>query len=209
MLGIGLSDQDLVLDVDCSSRRLRPASSVVPCLTASRTQGLCLLSRGRRMTASETLRCQGVDDAKCKWRVSDTEKYRLAGNAMSLPVVRAVLQSLLRDIRGCVDQGKDDSTRALDDAAQRPKDDVALSRALQATRRGVRTRCPIMQSRASRAGKFFLDIFGTGGGIASQVENQGFRALRWGDRFGPRSDVRQAGPRREFVRLIRGGHTFG
>ena len=131
------------------------------------------------MTASETLRCQGVNDARYKWRVSDTEKYRLAGNAMSLPVIRAVFQDLLHDIRRCAARDKSESAQASIDAPQRPKDDVALGRTLQATRRGVRIRCPIVRSPASRTGRFFLDIFGTGGGIAAQVENQGFGALRW------------------------------
>ena len=170
---------------------------------------VALVGPARRLAASETLRCQGVDDAEYIWRVTDTEKYRLAGNAMSLPVVKAVLLELLRGINTEVGQAADGPEPGVSGATELGGNTTAFARTLRATRRGVRARCLPSRSQASRAGSVFLDVFSTGGGIASQVEGLGFKAIRWGGRFGPRYDVCNDGRRREVVRLVNKGHVFG
>ena len=224
---------DLVVDIDCSGPRLRPASSVVPCLTASRTQGLWLLSRGRRMRPREALRCQGVSPAKYAWNVSSSEMFRLAGNAVSVPVVEAVLQRLLEDLRlleaepGVQERPREDGgsvvargtppqevtspkvgTSSLAGRA-RPLAAAQVPRTLRATRRGVRGQFRPWRSSASRPDMMLVDIFGAGGGVAAQVEAQGFPAARWGAKYGEQYDVRRAGPRRELLRVIREGKVFG
>ena len=53
-----------------------------------------------------------------------------------------------------------------------------------------------------------VGVFGTGGDVASLIEAQGFPASRWGSKYGDRYDVREAGPLRELVRMIREGKVF-
>ena len=67
-----------------------------PCLTKSRTRGLWLLARGRRLTADEALRLQGFDVDHWSFRMSSAQKFAAAGNAMSVSVLLALFPPLLQ-----------------------------------------------------------------------------------------------------------------
>ena len=106
-----------------------------------------------------------------------------AGNAMSVPVIEAVLGRLLEDLQLLSAENREDARPGLDEKMARSgcvhaaeKTLAGLPRTLRATRRGVRGQFRLCRSRASRPGKSFLDIFGTGGDVAAQVEAQGFQA---------------------------------
>ena len=87
---------DRVMDVDCAQQWGGKSKTWCPCLTRSRTRGLWLLRRGRRMRASEALRLQGVDESKWVFNMSSAQKFAAAGNCMSIPILCDIVVCLLR-----------------------------------------------------------------------------------------------------------------
>ena len=90
-----------VVDLECSER-FRPRRFVpnkVPCLTHSRKQGLWITSRGRRMTAAECFRIQGIS-RRATQGLPATFLRACAGNAMSVRIAAMLLESAL-DLMVC------------------------------------------------------------------------------------------------------------
>ena len=98
-LGVDPSNPDRIMDVDCSLKWASKSHTHSPCLTTSRTRGLWLLSRGRRVRADECLRFQGISSSDWKFNLSDAQKYAAAGNCMSVTVLEAIIRSLLPCVR--------------------------------------------------------------------------------------------------------------
>ena len=82
--------------------------NAIPCALETRPDGTVL----RRFTPLECLRLQGFDD---DWLdgvrvggkpLTDSDRYRLAGNAWSVPVAAWVLERLLARIAGNLAQGQ-------------------------------------------------------------------------------------------------------
>ena len=94
-LGLDPSSPDRILDADASRGRSPRSQTHSPCLTHSRRKGLWLLSRGRRMRMRETLALQGVDYFNWHWDMTDQQATAAAGNAMSVPVLAAVISEVL------------------------------------------------------------------------------------------------------------------
>ena len=93
--GINPERSDRILDVDASVSWSSPSRTICPCLTHSRPQGLWILSRGRRMSAAEALRCQGVNVASYSWEMSARQAVAAAGNAMCVGVLVHLFDRLL------------------------------------------------------------------------------------------------------------------
>ena len=187
----------------------------MPCLIASRTQGLWVLTRGRRVRPAEALRCLGIDAAAYTWPDSRAEACRLAGNAMSRPVVEAVIRQVLKDIDFDVQDpggeriaGRAEDLPAPPASGALPGHQSSVPRPLRATGRGVQQRGRRVHAAAAKGGTVFADIFCSGGGISPQVEALGFRAVRWDAKFGSQHDVCLAGPRRDLTRMIQSGAVF-
>ena len=92
------AEQDLIFDCDASSAFASKPSLVCPTLLASRSAGLWLLTRGRRLSAQETLRLQGLADGAYLPVGSDNQMRRRAGNAMSCNVLQRLLYALFLSI---------------------------------------------------------------------------------------------------------------
>lgn len=94
-LGLDPSSPDRILDADSSTGRSPRSRTYSPCLTHSRSQGLWLLSRGRRMRMCETLALQGIEYRNWRWDMTDQQAIAAAGNAMSVQVLTAVISEVL------------------------------------------------------------------------------------------------------------------
>ena len=90
-----IKNETYVLDIDASFEFLQVAREVCPALTESRARGYWLTSRNRRMTSSEEFRVQGFPVDQIKALASRGQIGKLAGGAMSVPVVSYILESLL------------------------------------------------------------------------------------------------------------------
>ena len=66
----------------------------VPCLTYSKTAGLWVTNRGRRMTPSECMRIQGISSRQTTG-LPDTFVRACVGNSMTVPVVSALVDAAL------------------------------------------------------------------------------------------------------------------
>mmetsp|Transcript_29211 Transcript_29211/g.53811 ORF Transcript_29211/g.53811 Transcript_29211/m.53811 type:complete len:344 (+) Transcript_29211:46-1077(+) len=76
--------------------------NVLPTITASRgaSQAFYNMKLQRCLTVPELMRAQGALPQSLKWtNVSETQMGKIVGNAMSIPVVRAVLKNLLKALR--------------------------------------------------------------------------------------------------------------
>lgn len=79
-------------------------------LTATDIHGILMNSRIRRLTPLETFRLQGVPDEyfyKVSEICSDTQLYKQIGNAVTVPVVRAVGEKIKRYMEEEKEQGID------------------------------------------------------------------------------------------------------
>ena len=83
---------ELVVDIDASLDWAGAASTVAPCLLRSRTRGLWLMRRGRRMTLRETARLQGICAEKLGWPDTGSGYFRALGNAMTQCLVEDILR---------------------------------------------------------------------------------------------------------------------
>jgi len=92
---LDLWSEDRILDVDCSAAWALRSANVAPTLTSSRRSGLWLVSRGRRLTARESLRLQGIAPDLWNWTMTDRERIGFAGNAMSVNVITRLLAAAL------------------------------------------------------------------------------------------------------------------
>ena len=90
-----IKNETYVLDIDASFRFLMVAREVCPTLTQSRPNGYWLTNKKRRMTSSEEFRVQGFPVDQIKALASRGQMGKLAGGAMSVPVVSYILVSLL------------------------------------------------------------------------------------------------------------------
>ena len=93
--GVDPSFPDRILDIDCSLKWASKSCTHSPCLTASRTRGLWLLSRGRRVRPDEALRLQGIDHKNWVFSMTSAQKFAAAGNSMSVSVLSAIFRALL------------------------------------------------------------------------------------------------------------------
>lgn len=88
---------DMVVDV-ASGQGLSMMHNICPTITRSRGQtcGFYLMSAGRRLSHAELCKLQGFDPAIFSWEgISDSGIGALAGNAMTVPVIAAVLREAL------------------------------------------------------------------------------------------------------------------
>jgi site-specific DNA-cytosine methylase len=96
--GIPLDGRDLVMDPDTSTKFVSRPKYILPCLTASHTDGPWLLCRGRRMRAHEIIACQGIKHCLYNWP-GPVAQARMAGNGIALNVIRPILSDLVDHVR--------------------------------------------------------------------------------------------------------------
>lgn len=91
----GDATDELVLDLSRTRRGQTPSATlnVVPCMHLT-TRAFYLLRRQRYVTPREALRFQGFPDS-VELCCCDSAKYQLAGNSMCVPLIRAILKSML------------------------------------------------------------------------------------------------------------------
>ena len=85
-----------------NGRRIKKENEAMFTLTASDIHGVLMDSRIRRLTPLETFRLQGVPDEyfyRASSVCSDAKLYKQIGNAVTVPVVRAVGESILEYIK--------------------------------------------------------------------------------------------------------------
>lgn len=87
----------ILIDINCSKKWIRKQSEICPTLMTANKFYSPLLQR--RITTSEALKLQGIDDTKYIWNCSDGQKFKFAGNTMSLNV----LKLLFTEIFNCVE----------------------------------------------------------------------------------------------------------
>ena len=101
--GVDPKTHPVFVDIDCSMKFQASNAKFLSTLTASRGAqgGPWVSTRSRRTTLSEMSRAQGFDPSILKWAmvgVSAAEAGHMlgnVGNAMTLPVVQAVLKNAL------------------------------------------------------------------------------------------------------------------
>lgn len=85
-----------------NGRRIKDANEEMFTLTAMDVHGILMESRIRRLTPLETFRLQGVPDGyfyRAAEVCSDARLYRQIGNAVTVPVVRAVGEKIMEYLR--------------------------------------------------------------------------------------------------------------
>ena len=89
-------EEPYIIDVDVSIewRPNNHALGRVPCLTYSRTAGLWITNRGRRMSPAECMRIQGIS-ARQTSGLPDSFIRACVGNSMSVPVVSTLIDCAL------------------------------------------------------------------------------------------------------------------
>ena len=92
--GIDYRHESYVIDVDASPCYLSCEHEVCPTLTCARSSGFWITSHRRRMNAAEQFRCQGFPVEEII-PVSRRKMGRLAGNAMSVPILTHIFDYLL------------------------------------------------------------------------------------------------------------------
>ena len=81
---------------DSKTRRGRVGKGVAQTLDCACNQGVIEKSNIRRLTPRECYRLQGVRDEDINLIVSDTQAYKIAGNAISVNVMQELLKSLYK-----------------------------------------------------------------------------------------------------------------
>ena len=97
--GMDPSSVDIVVDIGCSKSRTNMMHNLCPAITKSRAAGqdFWLMSAGRRLTVLELLRMQGFLKTDVNLEgLSERQIGEMVGNAMSVPVLTAVLREGLR-----------------------------------------------------------------------------------------------------------------
>lgn len=84
-----------LIDIDASERFRNKMKDRVMCMTKSRPSGYWISSRGRRMTITEMLKCQGMDPGSFEQVVPDKVLGAQIGNAMSQNVLERLFINLL------------------------------------------------------------------------------------------------------------------
>lgn len=96
------SGHETAKDYDClnlsrpssKTRRGRAGKGYAQTLECGGNIGVIYNSMIRRLTPFETFRLQGVKEEDIKLIVSDTQSYKISGNAINVTVMRHILQSL-------------------------------------------------------------------------------------------------------------------
>ena len=86
-----------------NSRRIKDEEEEMFTINASEIHGILQRSRIRRLTPLETWRLQGVSDEyfyRASQVCSETQLYRQAGNAVTVPVVRAIGEKIKEYLKG-------------------------------------------------------------------------------------------------------------
>jgi len=86
---------DIVVDIGCSPSRANMMHNLCPAITKTRAAGrdFWLMSAARRLTIRELLRLQGFSEQDLYLDgLSESKVGEMVGNAMSVPVLSAVLQ---------------------------------------------------------------------------------------------------------------------
>ena len=101
--GVDPRKTPVAVDVDCSPKFASVGINVMKTLTRSRgaTGGFWISNRGRKMTIRELMRVTGIDPAK-ELRsyktagVSEKQLGAMLGNSVPVPLIKGVLESVLR-----------------------------------------------------------------------------------------------------------------
>jgi DNA (cytosine-5)-methyltransferase 1 len=96
---------ELAKDGDCinynhinsTTRRGRVGKGVAQTLDTQCNQGVIEKSNIRRLTPTECFRLQGVKDEDINLVVSDTQAYKIAGNAISVNVMQELIRALYKN----------------------------------------------------------------------------------------------------------------
>ena len=80
---------------DSTEKFVTAYSDFTPTLTWSRGAGFWVSSHRRRLRADELFKLQGIDPSEVQPVGSALQMGRMAGNAMALPVVQHVFESLV------------------------------------------------------------------------------------------------------------------
>ena len=91
-LGINWKLQPRLMNVERSEKWGSQSQPISPCLLSGLSRGVWLLSRGRRINGSETLRLQGVPTELYKWPRSENTQRRMAGNAICVTVLAEIVK---------------------------------------------------------------------------------------------------------------------
>lgn len=86
------------VDIDSSPKFAGATCEICPTLTHSRSAGFWITSKKRRMNAAEQFRCQGFPTEDIVALSSRRAMGSLAGNAMCVPVLTYILDSLLAQL---------------------------------------------------------------------------------------------------------------
>ena len=81
---------------DSKTRRVRVGKGVAQTLDCACNQGVIEKSNIRKVTPKECYRLQGVKDQDINLIVSDSQAYKIAGNAISVNVMQYLLKSLYK-----------------------------------------------------------------------------------------------------------------
>jgi DNA (cytosine-5)-methyltransferase 1 len=93
--GLDPQSVDIIVDIGCSAARANMMHDLCPAITKTRGAALdfWLMSAGRRLTIHELLRLQGFSRQDLNLEgVSERQVGQMVGNAMSVPVLSAVLR---------------------------------------------------------------------------------------------------------------------
>ena len=90
---VSVANCNLVIDCDASAGWCGKPRNIAPCLTKSRRAGFWHLGRGERLSATTSLRLQGVCGSSAVWPQADGDIRALAGNSMSLPIVELIVRN--------------------------------------------------------------------------------------------------------------------
>jgi site-specific DNA-cytosine methylase len=95
----GVNPMQVPVAIDCEASRVRWCLDYTPCLTAARggSGGFWITCRGRKMTAAELCRLQGIDphSVHLPVGVSVSQFGRMLGNAFTQTVVERLMSRLL------------------------------------------------------------------------------------------------------------------
>ena len=92
--GVDPLKEDCVIDCDSSPNWSQALVDCSPCLTHSRPQGHWLTSQARRLSAGEVFRLQGLSWPR-RSKESPNVLRAMAGNAMSVPVLQAIVSAMM------------------------------------------------------------------------------------------------------------------
>ena len=84
-----------IIDCDSSPSWMTFLKDRSPCLTRSRSAGYWISSRGRRLTAFETMKIQGINPSNRDICETDSTLRSLTGNAMCVTMVKVFARQLL------------------------------------------------------------------------------------------------------------------